>query len=61
MISDFKHGRLAPPDDPEALARVILDQWYEFRPRLPHEPRRSGVEDEFSAGGRERHWSYFKV
>jgi glycosyltransferase involved in cell wall biosynthesis len=27
LVSDFKHGRLARVDDPEALARAILDQW----------------------------------
>ena len=40
LIGDFKHGRLAPPDDPEGLARVIIEQWDELRSRLPHEPRR---------------------
>ena len=30
LVSDFKHGRLAPPDDPEGLARVIIDQWDNF-------------------------------
>ena len=30
LVSDFKHGRLAPPDDPQALARVIIDQWENF-------------------------------
>ncbi len=39
LISDFKHGRLAPPDDPEGLARVINEQWATST-GLPHEPRR---------------------
>ncbi len=30
LIADFKHGRLAPPEDPQGLARVILDQWSSF-------------------------------
>ena len=27
LVADGVHGRLAPPDDPEALARAIVDQW----------------------------------
>ena len=42
IVADFKHGRLAPPDDPAGLARVINEQWAELRSRLPHEPRRPG-------------------
>lgn len=30
LILDFKNGRLARPDDPEDLARVILEQWGDF-------------------------------
>ncbi|MEW4566875.1 glycosyltransferase family 4 protein [Tautonia sp. JC769] len=30
LISDFKDGRLAPVDDPEGLARVIVEQWTQF-------------------------------
>jgi glycosyltransferase involved in cell wall biosynthesis len=30
LIAERKHGRLAPPDDPEGLARAILDQWADF-------------------------------
>ncbi|RUL83906.1 glycosyltransferase family 1 protein [Tautonia sociabilis] len=30
LISDFKEGRLAPVDDPEGMARVIVEQWTEF-------------------------------
>ena len=30
LISDFKDGRLAPPDDSEGLARVIIEQWADF-------------------------------
>jgi glycosyltransferase involved in cell wall biosynthesis len=49
LISDFKHGRLAPADDPEGLARVINEQWSNFD-RAFHMSRaaRSRVEQEFS-------------
>jgi glycosyltransferase involved in cell wall biosynthesis len=49
LISDFKHGRLAPPDDPKALADVIVDQWANFD-RAFHMSRaaRHRVEQEFS-------------
>ena len=41
LVSDFKHGRLAPPEDPAALARVDRRTMGRLRPRLPHEPRGS--------------------
>jgi glycosyltransferase involved in cell wall biosynthesis len=49
IVADFKHGRLAPPDDPQALARVIVEQWTNFD-RAFHMSRaaRSRVEQEFS-------------
>jgi glycosyltransferase involved in cell wall biosynthesis len=49
LVGDFKHGRLVPPDDPQALARVISDQWENFD-RAFHMSRaaRSRVEQEFS-------------
>ena len=49
LVSDFKHGRLAPPDDPQALANVIVDQWDNFD-RAFHMSRaaRSRVKQEFS-------------
>ena len=49
LISDFKHGRLAPANDHQALARVIVDQWENFD-RAFHMSRaaRSRVETEFS-------------
>jgi glycosyltransferase involved in cell wall biosynthesis len=49
LISDFKHGRLAPVDDPDGLARVINEQWSGFD-RAFHMSRaaRSRVEQEFS-------------
>jgi glycosyltransferase involved in cell wall biosynthesis len=49
LVSDFEHGRLAPPDDPEALARVIIEQWNDFD-RAIHMSRaaRRRVEQEFS-------------
>ncbi len=30
LISDAIQGRLAPPDDPEAIARAIVSQWSDF-------------------------------
>jgi glycosyltransferase involved in cell wall biosynthesis len=49
IVSDFKHGRLAPPDDPQGLARIINEQWANFD-RAFHMSRaaRSRVEQEFS-------------
>ena len=49
LVSRLKHGRLAPPGDPEALARAIVDQWADFD-RAFHMSRaaRSRVEQEFS-------------
>ena len=49
LVSDFKHGRLAPPRDPTALARAIVDQWNDFD-RAFHMSRaaRGRVLNEFS-------------
>jgi glycosyltransferase involved in cell wall biosynthesis len=49
LVSDFKQGRLAPPEDPAGLARVILEQWSGFD-RAFHMSRaaRSRVQQEFS-------------
>jgi len=49
LISDYKHGRLAPPDEPEDFARVIIEQWGNFD-RAFHMSRaaRSRVDQEFS-------------
>ena len=49
IVSDFKHGRLSPPDNPEALAGVIIDQWDNFD-RAFHMGRaaRSRIDQEFS-------------
>jgi glycosyltransferase involved in cell wall biosynthesis len=30
LIADFVEGRLVPPDDPDTLARVIIEQWDHF-------------------------------
>src|SRR5208282_1480938 len=30
LVTDFVEGRLVPPDDPETLARVIIEQWDNF-------------------------------
>jgi glycosyltransferase involved in cell wall biosynthesis len=49
LVSDFEHGRLVPPDDPDALARVIIQQWDDFD-RAVHMSRaaRRRVTQEFS-------------
>jgi glycosyltransferase involved in cell wall biosynthesis len=49
LVSDFKHGRLATPGDPQSLARVIVEQWDGFD-RAFHMSRaaRSRVQQEFS-------------
>jgi len=49
LVSDFKHGRLAPAGDPQGLARVIIDQWSNFD-RAFHMGRaaRNRVDQEFS-------------
>lgn len=49
LVSDFKHGRLAPPDDLASLARVIIEQWADFD-RAIHMGReaRRRVDQEFS-------------
>jgi glycosyltransferase involved in cell wall biosynthesis len=55
LISDFKDGRLAPADDPEGLARVIVEQWSEFD-RAFHMSRaaRKKVEGSYSASAMAR-------
>jgi glycosyltransferase involved in cell wall biosynthesis len=49
IVADFKHGLLAPVDDPAGLAIVIIEQWSYFD-RAFHMSRaaRSRVEQEFS-------------
>ncbi|WP_165227368.1 glycosyltransferase [Aquisphaera insulae] len=62
LIADFKHGRLAPPDDPAALARTILDQWANLD-RAFHMSRaaRSRAQNEFSiAAVARRHLALFR-
>ena len=49
LVSDLEHGRLASADDPEDLARVIIDQWHHFdRAVQMGRAARSRVEQEFS-------------
>ncbi len=49
LVSDFKHGRLAPPEHPRALARVIIEQWENFdRAFQMSRAARSRVMQEFS-------------
>ena len=62
LVRDFKDGRLAPPDDPDALARAILEQWADFD-RAVHMGRaaRRRVADEFSiAAVARRHLELFR-
>ncbi len=49
LILEFKNGRLAPVDDPEGLAKVIIEQWSVFD-RAFHMSRaaRARVEREYS-------------
>jgi glycosyltransferase involved in cell wall biosynthesis len=49
LVQTMKHGRLADPDDPAALARAVVAQWTEFD-RAVHMGRaaRRRVIDEFS-------------
>jgi glycosyltransferase involved in cell wall biosynthesis len=49
LVTDFVEGRLAPPDDPDALAQVIIEQWDDFdRAILMGRAARARVEREFS-------------
>ncbi len=49
LVTDFAEGRLVPPDDPEALARAIIEQWDNFdRAVAMGRAARSRVEREFS-------------
>ena len=49
VVSDFKHGRLVSPDDPVALARVIIEQWQNFdRAFQMSRAARNRVDQEFS-------------
>jgi glycosyltransferase involved in cell wall biosynthesis len=62
LVRDFKDGRLAPPDDPDALARVVLEQWADGD-RAVHMGRtaRRRVVDEFSiAAVARRHLELFR-
>ncbi len=62
LVGDFKHGRLAPPDDPAALAATVLDQWAHFD-RAHHMSRaaRSLVTQQYSvAAVARRHLELFE-
>ncbi|HKI19844.1 MAG TPA: glycosyltransferase family 4 protein [Isosphaeraceae bacterium] len=49
LITDFVEGRLVPPDDPEALARVIIEQWENYDRAIEMgRAARSRVKREFS-------------
>jgi glycosyltransferase involved in cell wall biosynthesis len=49
LVTDREHGRIAPVDNPEALARVIVEQWTNWDEAIAmgHAARRR-VETEFS-------------
>ena len=51
LVDDGVHGRLAPPDDPEALARAIVAQWSDSdsAARMGREARRL-VAERYSIG-----------
>ncbi len=49
LVQDRVQGRLAPPNDPAALAQVILEQWAEFdQAALMGQTARRRVAEEFS-------------
>jgi len=49
LVTDFVEGRLVPPDDPETLARAIIEQWDNFdRAVAMGRAARSRAEREFS-------------
>jgi glycosyltransferase involved in cell wall biosynthesis len=49
LVTDFVEGRLVPPDEPETLSRVIIDQWNNFdRAVEMGRAARDRVEREFS-------------
>ncbi|MGO9921522.1 MAG: glycosyltransferase family 4 protein [Isosphaeraceae bacterium] len=49
LVTDIVEGRLVPPDDPQALARAIIEQWDNFdRAVAMGRAARSRVEREFS-------------
>ncbi len=62
IVQDFKHGRFVSPNDPEALAAVILDQWQNFdRAVQMGRTARSRVRNEFSiAAVARRHMALFR-
>lgn len=62
ILADFKHGRLAPVDDPDRFAEAILAQWADFD-RAFHMSRaaRARVEREFSiAAVARKHLALFR-
>lgn len=62
LVEDRVHGRLAPPEDPNALGRAILEQWAEFeQATLMGQAARRRVVAEFSiAAVARRHIDLFK-
>ncbi len=63
LIQDFRHGRLVPPDNPEALARAVIDQWTGFdRAFQMSRAARRRVEHEFSISSvARRHLDLFRT
>jgi glycosyltransferase involved in cell wall biosynthesis len=62
LIDDLETGRLAPPDDPRALAAAVLDQWANFdRAIVMGQNARKRVVDRFSVSASARqHLSLFR-
>ena len=49
LVQDRGHGRLAPPNDPDALGRAILEPWADFdQAALMGQAARRRVAEEFS-------------
>jgi glycosyltransferase involved in cell wall biosynthesis len=60
LMTDREHGRLAPPDDPPALARAILEHRADpDAPRMAEAARRRVIEHYSIAAVARRHLELF--